>query len=74
MSKFNKLSSVPLLEQLEKHGEMEGSDATLGDGGFWREPKTLVCYYRTRTGGVGIAFCRQGGTIRLPWNPLAKWS
>ncbi|KAH7232159.1 uncharacterized protein BKA55DRAFT_667261 [Fusarium redolens] len=66
--------TVPLLEQLEKHGEMEGSDATLGDGGFWREPKTLVCYYRTRTVGVGIAFCRQGGTIRLPWNPLAKWS
>jgi len=63
------------LEQLEKDGEMEGSGAALGDGGFWGwEPKTLVCYYRTEASGIGIVYCRDGGTIRLPWNPLAKWS
>ncbi|RTE83063.1 hypothetical protein BHE90_002397 [Fusarium euwallaceae] len=65
----------PRIQQLEKDGEMEGSKETLGRGGFWDwEPRTLVCYYRTETGAVGIAYCREGGTIRLPWNPLAKWS
>lgn len=63
------------IEQLEKDGEMDGSVETLGDSGFYNwEPRTLVCYYRTETAGVGIVYCREGGTIRLPWNPLAKWS
>ncbi|KAH7190007.1 hypothetical protein BKA60DRAFT_586621 [Fusarium oxysporum] len=63
------------IEQLEKEGELDGTGDTLGAGGFWGwEPKTLVCYYRTNEGDVGIAYCRDGGTIRLPWNPLAKWT
>ena len=33
----------------------------------------LVCFYRTHFGGVGIGHARSGGTLRLPWNPLAKW-
>ncbi|CAH0057548.1 unnamed protein product [Clonostachys solani] len=63
------------LEKLEQEGEMEGSAGILGNGGFWAwELKALICYYRTETGSVDIKFCRDGGTIRLPWNPLAKWS
>lgn len=62
------------IEQLEKEGELDGTGDSLGAGGFWAwEPKTFVCYYKTDTGDVGIACCRDGGTIRLPWNPLAKW-
>ncbi|KAH7246707.1 hypothetical protein BKA59DRAFT_512663 [Fusarium tricinctum] len=62
------------IEQLEKEGELDGTGDNLGAGGFWGwEPKTLVCYYRTNTGDVGITCCRDGGTIRLPWNQLAKW-
>jgi len=51
-------------------------DVTWRDGGgFWGwEKKTLICYYRTPQGGVGIGHGREGGTLRLPWNPLAKWS
>ncbi|KAH8729977.1 hypothetical protein BGZ61DRAFT_586408 [Ilyonectria robusta] len=63
------------LEQLDKDGELDGSGESLGAGGFWGwEPKVLACYYRTETGDVATACCRDGGTVRLPWNPLAKWS
>lgn len=71
----NSLGRTQRLEKLEQEGEMEGSASILGDGGFYGwEPKALVCYYRTEAGNVDIKFCRDGGTIRLPWNPLAKWS
>lgn len=69
------MSSKPRLEELEKDGEMEGTAGALGGGSFYGwEPKTLVCYYRTEVGGIATIYCREGGTIRLPWNPLAKWS
>jgi hypothetical protein len=58
--------------KLETAGELECSG--LGDGGFWPwQPRTLICYYRTPQGGVGVGHGRENGTLRLPWNPLAKW-
>lgn len=60
-------------EKLETDGELDCSG--LGDGGFWAwEARNLICYYKAPHGGVGIGHGREGGTLRLPWNPLAKWS
>ena len=59
------------VEKLEKEGELDCRD--LGHGGWWGT-KNLICYYRTPNGGVAIGHGREGGTMRLPWNPLAKWS
>ncbi len=65
--------SAQRVAQLEKDGEMDGTN--LGDGGnHWFGTKTLQVYYRDQHGRVGMAACREGGTVRLPWNPLAKWS
>lgn len=56
---------------------MEARD--LGDGGLcesWRcgcEP-TLIVIYRDDYGGYRVATAKNGMTLRLPWNPLAKWS
>jgi len=45
-----------------------------GIGTGYREAwPVLVCFYRTHHGAVGIAHARHSGTLRLPWNPLAKW-
>jgi hypothetical protein len=61
------------VEKLEKDGELDCQN--LGDGGFWPwETRNLICYYRAPNGGVAIGHGREGGTMRLPWNPLAKWS
>jgi len=67
------LCSKERVAKLETAGELDCSD--LGDGGFypWQQ-RTLICYYRTPQGGVAIGHGREGGTLRLPWNPLAKWS
>lgn len=32
----------------------------------------LVCFYRDDEGAIQIASARLGGTLRLPWNPLAQ--
>jgi hypothetical protein len=61
------------VEKLENDGELDCKD--LGDGGFWGgEARCLICYYRDPHGGVAVGHAREGGTLRLPWNPLAKWS
>lgn len=61
------------IEKLEKDGELDCKD--LGDGGWWGwEPRTLICYYRSPDGTIKGCHAREGGTLRLPWNPLAKWS
>jgi len=61
------------VEKLETDGELDCSG--LGVGGFYGwEARNLICYYRASNGGVGIGHGREGGTMRLPWNPLAKWS
>ena len=61
------------IEKLEKEGELDAKG--LGDGKWWAwEQRVLVCYYRGPNGNIQIAHAREGGTLRLPWNPLAKWS
>jgi hypothetical protein len=73
-------SSAERLEKLEKEGELDCKDLPragktpwwFGDG--WGNQKTLVCYYRAPNGGIGMAHCREGGTLRLPWNRYAQWS
>jgi len=60
---------------LEKEGELEAKKEQLGEGLWYSwDPRVLVCLYHDGNGGVGIATAREGGTLRLPWNPLAKWS
>ncbi|CEJ92410.1 hypothetical protein VHEMI08064 [[Torrubiella] hemipterigena] len=62
-------------QQLETAGEMEASKETLGDGDWYSwEHRTLNCFYRDDHGNISIVSCREGGTLRMPWNPLAKWS
>lgn len=62
-------------QQLETAGEMEASKETLGDGDWYSwEHRTLNCFYRDDHGNIAIVSCREGGTLRMPWNPLAKWS
>lgn len=47
----------------------------LGDGGWYAlGKKVLTVYYRADDGSIAMKSCREGGTVRLPWNPLAKWS
>ena len=65
-------------EKLEKEGELETNDLGdcghfIGTGGMEALP-VLVCLYRNDFGGISIGSARCGGTMRLPWNPLAKWS
>ena len=68
--------SHSIVETLEKDGEMQARD--LGD--HWLCPvlcncsSTLVVFYRTEDGHIGVASAKSGMTLRLPWNPLAKWS
>jgi hypothetical protein len=63
------------VEKLETDGELDCSG--LDYGGYRNYESwgvSMVCYYRTSDGGVGVGYARPGGTLRLPWNPLAKWS
>ena len=65
--------SADRVEKLEKEGELDCKD--LANGGFYPwETRNLICYYKDPQGGIGIGHGREGGTLRLPWNPLAKWS
>jgi hypothetical protein len=62
-------------EKLERDGELDAKDlGTSGDMGWFGGQHTLVCYYRASHGGIGIAHAREGGTLRLPWNPYAQWA
>ncbi|KAJ2967801.1 hypothetical protein NQ176_g9493 [Zarea fungicola] len=68
-------STLGRRQQIEKDGEMESAQDQLGDGGFWAwEPRTLVCYWRADDGQVHVTISKQGGTLRMPWNSLAKWN
>lgn len=72
-SRSNGKTSDLRIEKLEKEGELDCKD--LDNGGWWAwEPRTLICFYRGPQGGIEIGHAREGGTLRLPWNPLAKWS
>jgi len=69
----NSVLSKDRVDRLEREGELDCEG--LGNGGFYGwESKSLICYYRPPQGGIAIAHARQGQTLRLPWNPLAKWS
>jgi len=69
----NYCRSKERVSKLETDGELDCSG--LGNGGFYGwEQRNLICYYRTPHGGIGIGHGREDGTLRLPWNPLAKWS
>ena len=65
-------------EKLDKEGELETAD--LGGCGHWvgtgdnHALPVLVCFYRNDFGGISIGSARYQGTMRLPWNPLAKWN
>lgn len=64
-----------MAQELDRTGEMEATHEGLGDGGFYSwEQRTLVCFYRNDNGSISIATCREGTTLRMPWNELAKWS
>ncbi len=62
------------LKQLETTGEFPATDDWMGFDGWCGHLKTSIVYYRNGRGGISIAGARQGGTCRLPWNPLAKWT
>lgn len=71
----NNPSSLARRQQLETEGEIECNAEGLGEGGFWSwEPRNLVCYWRNDAGDVQITCGKEGGTMRMPWNALAKWS
>lgn len=59
---------------LESEGEMEAKNDVIGDGGWYGgDPRVLQCFY-SDGGNINMAFARQNGTLRMPWNALAKWS
>ncbi len=60
------------MAKLDSDGELDAVD--LGSGGYGMSQPILVCIYRADHGGFAVATARPGGTVRLPWNPLARWS
>ncbi|CZR56123.1 uncharacterized protein PAC_06011 [Phialocephala subalpina] len=62
------------LTEIETTGEFQASIDWAGFDDLWGPGKVAVAYYRTANGEVKFAAAREGGTCRLPWNPLAKWS
>jgi hypothetical protein len=65
---------IEKLKQIETTGEFDATNSWMGFDGMCGPAKTSVVYYRTGHGGVAIACAREGGTCRLPWNPLARWT
>jgi hypothetical protein len=65
---------IEKLRQIETTGEFDATNSWMGFDGMCGPAKTSVVYYRTGHGGVAIACAREGGTCRLPWNPLARWT
>ena len=62
------------LRQIETTGEFDATNSWFGFDGMCGPAKTAVVYYRAPHGGVAIACARENGTVRLPWNPLARWT
>jgi hypothetical protein len=68
-------------ERIETTGEFPVNDTWMGGNGYQRfkwpdgnAPKTAIAYYRAEGGVIKFASGREGGTCRMPWNPLAKWT
>ena len=64
---------VVKLQQIEMIGEFPATNDRFGFDGMRGPLKTAIVYYRTHD-GTGISSAREGGTVRLPWNPLARWT
>jgi hypothetical protein len=62
------------LQEIEETGEFQATNEWMGFDGMCGPAKTAITYYRAPNGQVKIATAREGGTVRLPWNPLAKWN
>jgi hypothetical protein len=62
------------LQQIESTGEFPATNDWFGFDGMCGPSKNAIVYYRTHNGGVAISTAREGGTVRMPWNPLAKWT
>jgi hypothetical protein len=69
-------------ETIETSGEFPVNNGWMGfngyDGHFGypnnHRPKAAICYYRAEDRVIKFASGREGGTCRIPWNPLAKWT
>jgi hypothetical protein len=62
------------LQEIESSGEFPATNDWMGFDGMCGPAKTAVAYYRTAHGGVAISCARENGTVRMPWNPLARWT
>ncbi|KAF8850310.1 hypothetical protein BDZ45DRAFT_696847 [Acephala macrosclerotiorum] len=62
------------LTEIETTGEFQANTSWAGFDNLWGVGKVAVAYYRTANGEIKFAAARDGGTVRLPWNPLAKWN
>ncbi|PMD44479.1 hypothetical protein L207DRAFT_579420 [Hyaloscypha variabilis F] len=68
-------------EKIETLGEFPVNNGWMGGNGYDRLgylpsgiPKAAIAYYRAEDGVVKFTSGREGGTCRMPWNPLAKWT
>jgi hypothetical protein len=68
-------------EKIETLGEFPVTNGGMGGNGYESLgylpsgiPKAAIAYYRAEDGVVKFASGREGGTCRMPWNPLAKWT
>lgn len=62
------------MQEIESTGEFPATNGWMGFDGMCGPAKTAIVYYRAHNGGVAISTAREGGTVRLPWNPLARWT
>jgi hypothetical protein len=61
------------LKQIETTGEFQATNDWFGFDGMWPDTKTAIVYYRAGN-EIRFAHARENGTVRLPWNPLARWN
>jgi len=64
---------VEKLKQIEMTGEFEATNDWMGFDGLRANWKTAIVYYRAGN-EIRFAHARENGTVRMPWNPLAKWN
>jgi hypothetical protein len=61
------------LKQIEMTGEFPATNDWMGFDGMCGDWKTAIVYYRAGN-EIRFAHARENGTVRMPWNPLAKWN
>jgi hypothetical protein len=69
----------PKKEKIETLGEFPVNNGLMGGNGYDplgfpapTSPKAAIAYYRAEDGVVKFTSGREGGTCRMPSNPLAK--